>query len=146
MKKTKKLLIVLAIVFSMSLSIAACPVSASAHFAPDAEPTHTATQAEVRALYAMVNTANTSIRLAVRIAQLTPYDDVDALLRTTNAIVSAVKAYAEAIGAEVECEYTEYTIDGRKVMIDPLRVVNIPGTGGGGGGGGNAPDGDHITE
>lgn len=130
--KTLALVLVVALLFSMFV----LPFSASA--APQtADDVATATSCEAKILYAMVDTANAAILLAVRLARLTPYDDVPALLIAVEAIASAVFLYAESIGAEVECEYTEYEIDGQTVLIDPLRVINIPLGGGNNGNGGN---------
>ena len=117
-------------------SVVVLPISASAA-SPKADVVAAKRGSSAKAaatLYAMVYAANESIELAVRIAQLTPYDDVDALLIAVDAIASGVKAYAASIGAEVACEYTEYIIDGQAVLIDPLRVINIPGHTGGDGG------------
>ena len=134
MKRSVK--VIVCIVLSVMLAITVFPVSASAITPAAGNATR-----EARILYAMVDAANVSIAIAVRIAQITPYDDVDALLVTVDVIVAAVTAYADRIGAELACDYTEYVIDGRTVLIDPLRVVNIPGTGGGGGSGGGGGGG-----
>ena len=66
-----------------------------------------------------------------RQAQSTPQNDVKWLLRQVDQIVAEVMAYADEIGATVECVYVAYEIDGQLVLIDPLRVVNVPpiGTG-----------------
>ncbi|MEA4823827.1 MAG: hypothetical protein VB111_06925 [Clostridiaceae bacterium] len=80
---------------------------------------------ELKALTNMVDTANATIDMLVKIAIMTPYDDVDSLLKTIDKIVSPVFRYADRIGVTVVCEYEEVVIDGRTVLIDPLRVVNI---------------------
>ena len=128
MKKTKKLALILALVFLFSVAV--LPVSASARAPITETVTQIANGIKARALYAVVDAANASIAAAVYIARITPYDDVDWLLATVDAIVAGVFAYADSVGAVVACEYTEYVIDGRVVYIDPIRVVNIPGTGG----------------
>ena len=77
------------------------------------------------ALERMVATANRQIELAVKFAQLTPWNDVPWLLKLVDGIVSPVFAYAKSIGAVVVCEYTTYYIDGQYLMIDPLRVIPL---------------------
>ncbi len=133
MKRMKKLAIVLVVALLFSMFV--LPISASAA-SPKAEDVayEGNCSLKVAALYVMVYAANESIELAVRLAQLTPYNDVQALLCAVELISAGVKAYAESIGAEVACEYTEYIVDGQKVLIDPLRVINIPGQVGGDGG------------
>ena len=81
--------------------------------------------AEFKALERMVATANRQIELAVKFAQLTPWNDVAWLQSTVNAIVTSVFAYARSIGAVVVCEYTTYYVDGQYVLIDPLRVIPL---------------------
>ena len=83
------------------------------------------TGAQLKVLERMVATANRQIELAVKFAQLTPWNDVAWLQSTVNAIVAPVFAYAKAIGAIVVCEYTSYYIDGQYVLIDPLRVIPL---------------------
>ena len=77
-------------------------------------------------LYRMVNSANARIQLLVKIAQITPWNDVALLLYRIDQITGEVFAYANRIGAVVVCDYVEYKIDGQSVMIDPLRVVRVP--------------------
>jgi len=76
-------------------------------------------------LRAMVLSANLQIKALVKVAQATPYDDVDWLLARIENIVAPVFAYAESIGATVVCEYEQVVIDGRTVLIDPLKVINV---------------------
>ena len=83
------------------------------------------TGAQLKVLERMVATANRQIELAVKFAQLTPWNDVAWLQSTVNAIVAPVFAYAKSIGAIVVCEYTSYYIDGQYVLIDPLRVIPL---------------------
>ena len=127
--------IALILVVALLFSVVVLPISASAA-SPKAEDIAAQRDCslKVAALYVMVYVANESIEAAVRLAQLTPYNDVDTLLKAVNVISSGVKAYAESIGAEIACEYTEYVIDGQVVLVDPLRVINIPGQTGGDGG------------
>lgn len=82
-------------------------------------------RSEWRTLVCMVDAANATIDMLVKIAIMTPYDDVDSLLMTIERIVRPVFRYADRIGATVVCDYKEVVIDGRTVLIDPLRVVNI---------------------
>ena len=83
------------------------------------------TGAQFATLERMVATANRQIKLSVKFAQLTPWNDVAWLQSTVNAIVAPVFAYARSIGAVVVCEYTTYYVDGQYVMIDPLRVIPL---------------------
>ena len=81
--------------------------------------------AQFAALERMVNTANRQIAIAVKFAQMTPWNDVPWLLKLVDGIVAPVFAYAKSIGAVVVCEYTTYYIDGQYVLIDPLRVIPL---------------------
>lgn len=133
MKRMKKIALIL--VVALLFSVVVLPISASAA-SPKAEDVaaQRGCSPKVAALYVMVYVANESIEAAVRLAQLTPYNDVAALLTAVELIASGVKAYAASIGAEIACEYTEYVVDGQVVLVDPLRVINIPGQTGGDGG------------
>lgn len=71
-----------------------------------------------------VEQANAYIEKEVAKAQATPRDDVDQLLHKIAVRVENVMRLADRLGYVVECDYVEYYIDGRYVMIDPLRVVN----------------------
>lgn len=77
------------------------------------------------ALYAMVRTANAQVKALVRIAQITPYDDIDWLQYSVGVVTRPVFAYARMIGAEVLCTYKTYYIDGQYVEVDPLKVINV---------------------
>ncbi|HAX40911.1 MAG TPA: hypothetical protein DCY10_08565 [Clostridiales bacterium] len=81
--------------------------------------------AQFKILERMVATANRQIEIAVKFAQLTPWNDVPWLLAYVDSIVANVFAYANSIGAVVVCEYTTYYIDGQYVLIDPLRVIPL---------------------
>lgn len=78
-----------------------------------------------KTLYAMVDAANLAVKAQVKIAQATPYNDVEWLLVSTQATVAPVYAYAKLIGATVVCEYDYYNVDGQVVAIDPLKVINV---------------------
>lgn len=80
---------------------------------------------QLKKLEQMVDKANKEIEKAVRTAQRTPQNDIDWLQARVAAITAPVFAYAESIGAEVECSYTTYYIDGQYVDVDPLRVINV---------------------
>ena len=84
-----------------------------------------------KTLYAMVEAANLAVKAQVKIAQATPYNDVEWLLITTQATVAPVYVYAKLIGATVACEYDYYKVDGQVVAIDPLKVINVRETLGG---------------
>ena len=81
------------------------------------------TQVQLKKLEKMVAAANYKIELAVKIAQITPWNDVPQLLAKVDEIVAEVYAYANAIGVRVVCEYVRYYVDGQYVLIDPLRVI-----------------------
>jgi hypothetical protein len=81
--------------------------------------------AQFRILERMVATANRQIEIAVKFAQMTPWNDVPWLLAFVDSVVARVFAYANSIGAVVVCEYTTYYIDGQYVLIDPLRVIPL---------------------
>ncbi len=119
MKATKKIALFLAVLTIMA--VLAMPLTASA-----ANVERTATVKEIATLTMMVEAANLTIKGLVKVAQLTPYNDVPYLLHAVDCIVAPVFAYGEEIGVEVICEYTEYVIDGQTVLIDPLRVINPP--------------------
>lgn len=80
---------------------------------------------ELKKLQQMVDKANRDIEKAVRHAQKTPHNDIDELQRKVARITAPVFAYAASIGAQVECTYTTYFIDGQYVDVDPLRVINV---------------------
>ena len=73
----------------------------------------------------MVERTNRQIELAVKVAQITPWNDVPQLLEFVSSSVADVMAYANSIGAIVVCEYTTYYIDGQSVLIDPLRIIPL---------------------
>ena len=81
--------------------------------------------AQFMTLERMVDTANRQIKIAVRFAQITPWNDVPRLLQFIDSIVAPVFSYANSIGAVVVCEYTTYYIDGQNVLVDPLRVIPL---------------------
>ena len=83
------------------------------------------TDAQFKVLERMVNQANRQIERAVKIAQLTPWNDVPQLMVTVDTIIAGVMAYANSIGAVVVCEYITYYIDGQTVLIDPLRIIRL---------------------
>lgn len=126
MKKAKR---AIAVVLCVVLLAGLVPVSA---FAYSAEPVAPVTEAarvpsagEMAALRRMVRSANRAIEFLVFCAQLTPCDDTELLLAAVEGIVLPVFAYADAIGATVVCDYVAYEIDGKTVMIDPIRVVDV---------------------
>jgi hypothetical protein len=83
------------------------------------------TAAQFTVLERMVAAANRQIEIAVKFAQLTPWNDIAWLQNMVSNIVSPVFAYANSIGAVVVCEYTTYYIDGQYVLVDPLRVIPL---------------------
>lgn len=114
MKKMFRMLLVLALVLTLTCSSAmACTESAAAQDKLN------------KTLYVMVEAANVQVKVLVRVAQETPYNDVAWLKASTQAVVAPVFAYAKLIGATVECEYDHYYVDGQWVAIDPLKVINV---------------------
>lgn len=109
----RKLLIICLVLMLTCSSAMACPAE------------YDAQEKLNKTLYAMVEAANIAVKAQVKIAQSTPYNDVEWLIASTNATVAPVFAYAKLIGATVECEYEYYTVDGQKVAIDPLKVINV---------------------
>lgn len=85
------------------------------------------TKAEMTKLYAMVAAANSTVKVLVRTAQATKRDDVSELLRSVDAVNAPVLRYADKIGATVVCKVVYYQIDGRRVAVDPLKVINREG-------------------
>ena len=89
----------------------------------------------------LVRDCNKSVELLVKAAQLTPYDDVAALIFSTDALLKTTTLAVNALGFEVACSYTEYIVDGQSVLIDPLRVINPIQSGGGGNNSGTGGNG-----
>lgn len=115
-KMLRKLLVICLVLMMVCSSAMACPAGDAA-------------QAKLnKALYVMVDAANLQVKALVKIAQTTPYNDVAWLVASTDAVVAPVFAYAKLIGAEVQCTYTEYKVDGQTVLIDPLKVINVKQT------------------
>ena len=80
---------------------------------------------ELEKLCSMVEKANEKVEKWVAHAQKTAKNDIDWLLEKVDKEVNPVKAYAAKIGVTVECEMTEYWIDGQWVEVDPLKVINL---------------------
>ena len=74
---------------------------------------------------ARVSAANAKVRALVLHAQLTPYDDVDWLHEQVALVNKPVKEYGESLGFTIECTDRWYWIDGRWVLVDPLKVINV---------------------
>ena len=72
----------------------------------------------------IVNECNGAVRLMVKAAQLTPYNDVPLLRLSADLLINQTTAAVRALGFDVECTYTSYVVDGQTVLIDPLRVIN----------------------
>ena len=75
---------------------------------------------------AIVSTANATIKALVRTAQCTPCDDALMMLAATEAVAYSAKVQAAYYGYKLGCSYTTYYVDGHKVSIDPLYVINPP--------------------
>lgn len=78
-------------------------------------------------LSGMVAAANAQVKALIRAAQLTPYRESEASLQAAAKAINAPSlAYAKAIGASVVCTEQTYFVDGRSIVIDPLKVINWP--------------------
>ncbi len=115
-KMFSKLLVICLVLMMVCSSAMACPAGDAA-------------QAKLnKTLYVMVEAANRQVDALIKVAQITPYNDVAWLVASTNAVVAPVFAYAKLIGATVECTYKEVKVDGQMVLIDPLKVINVKQT------------------
>lgn len=122
---------VLTVVMCIALSVPAFAESTAPVQAPSAysisycaKPTGGwVSNANVAIVKMEVARANAEIEFLVKYAQTTPWDDVDWLLARVDRIVKNVMRTANRLGVTVVCEYTEYVIDGRVVLIDPLMVI-----------------------
>ena len=114
--KRKVLAIVLVLVVLMSVCLPA--------FASSADTSCLKPKDNYKRAVQIVDSANRKIYACVRTAQLTVYDDVDWMLRTTKAIANNAKYRVRRLGYDVYCEYASYYVDGRWVEVDPLHVVN----------------------
>ncbi len=80
--------------------------------------------AALRTAECLVEECNAAILVMVRVAQLTWVDDAAAVKSATDALAATTKLAVKCLGFTAECTYTEYRIDGHKVLIDPLIVIN----------------------
>lgn len=131
MKKCLSMLIAVVLMLTMAASSAFAEIGPKGPKGPAKKEQHITQKVDkqqekqLKKLEQMVNKANRDIEKAVRTAQRTPYNDIDWLQAKVAAIVAPVFAYAESIGATVQCTYTTYYIDGQYVDVDPLRVINV---------------------
>ncbi len=124
MKKVMKYILVVLIIVSMLSATAMAKVPSPNN--PNASSSMaTVSRADYQKLVAKVTLANATIVALVRVAQLTPWNDIKWLLAAVDIIVAEVTAYAESIGAGIACEYTSYYIDGQYVLIDPLLILPV---------------------
>ena len=72
----------------------------------------------------LVAWTNNRIEVLVARAQATPEDDVEQLIAEVDMLIANVMNKAAAKGISIQCTYTAYEIDGRTVLIDPLKVIN----------------------
>lgn len=103
--KRKVLAIVLVLVVLMSVCLPA--------FASSADTSCLKPKDNYKRAVQIVDSANRKIYACVRTAQLTVYDDVDWMLRTTKAIANNAKYRVRRLGYDVYCEYVSYCVDGR---------------------------------
>ena len=114
--KRKVLAVMLVLVVLMSVCLPA--------FADNADTYCLKPKDNYRRAVQIVDSANRKIYACVRTAQLTFYDDVAWMLRTTKAIANDAKYRVRRLGYDVSCEYISYYVDGRWVEVDPLHVIN----------------------
>lgn len=121
---------ILALFFVVVMLVSVCSVNASARSLNASVHSYdqlTQTLA-LNALKVVVTAANRQIELYVRIAQHTPYNDVDWMLTKVDTVVSYVNFVAANLNLSdyaVECEYVYYEIDGQTVAVDPLKVIYL---------------------
>lgn len=113
-KRLISVLMILVLLMSVSSAAMACSKSSP-------------TKAEMAKLKTMVATANSTVKALVKTAQATKKDDVNELLKAVDKVNAPVLKYAKKIGATVVCEVEYYWIDGRRVAVDPLKVINRTG-------------------
>lgn len=77
-----------------------------------------------KAVTTIVNVANKLIDTTVKIAQITKKDDGAKAKVTTDIIAGTTKLVSGLLGGEVDCVYTQTTIDNKSYNIDPLIVIN----------------------
>ena len=121
MKKAMKYILVVLVIVSMlsATAFAAYPSQTTGN------STVTITRAESQTLINKINVANAQILVLVRVAQITPWNDVKWLTSSVDGIIADVTAYAKSIGTSVGCEYTLYVVDGQKVWIDPILYIPV---------------------
>lgn len=117
----KLMLILLAGMFLFSVCMT--PLSAALADTGSAVPVN---QAALRQLRYEVSAANLKIDLLVFAAKLTFWNDVPLLQLCVDRIVKNVFSFAARNGLSdhLVCEYVEHMIDGQRVKIDPLKVIN----------------------
>ncbi|MDO4582333.1 MAG: hypothetical protein Q4B96_07115 [Bacillota bacterium] len=71
----------------------------------------------------LVAEVNAKIEKMVAHAQATPQDDVAKLIKDVDKLIAKLHKIAAKAGVKLQCEYTEYFIDGQYVLIDPIRIV-----------------------
>ncbi len=72
----------------------------------------------------LVNETNKKIKAAVQAARETPEDDTAELIEYAAKLSKETIDAAAALGVKLECVYTTYVVDGRKIYVDPLKVIN----------------------
>lgn len=72
----------------------------------------------------LVNETNKKIHDAVQAARKTAVDDTAELIAYAEALSGETIDKAAELGVELECEYTTYVVDGKKISVDPLKVIN----------------------
>ena len=77
-----------------------------------------------KAVTTIVNVANKLIDTTVKIAQITKKDDGAKAKVATDIIAGTAKLVSGLLGGDVDCVYTQTTIDNKSYDIDPLIVIN----------------------
>ncbi|MEA5010525.1 MAG: hypothetical protein VB100_02245 [Angelakisella sp.] len=124
MSMKKVLSVVLSLVLVFSMSVTAFAAEDSSYCLDNLKKPSISAGLNVAIVEMMVEVTNIKIGNAVAHAIRTPYDDVDWLLSYVDRVAQDTMSKAQKLGVTVVCEYVEYYIDGRYVLIDPLKVVN----------------------
>lgn len=72
----------------------------------------------------LVKDTNKKIHDAVQAARATAVDDTAELIAYAEKLSAQTIDEAAKLGVALECEYTTYVVDGKKISVDPLKVIN----------------------
>ena len=89
-----------------------------------AEKKDAAVKANEKAAKKIVQQANKEIKDLVKNARKSAEDDVAEMAAATEAVAAGAIAACAELGIEVECSFSYYWVDGQRVAVDPLKVIN----------------------